>query len=187
MNLAESFYQFYQSDCTKASVIEKLQRDVQSTRDQLQIQASRNHGPNNISGFNRIQMAMDSISWILYSGSEHQEFNVALTWLAEFLKYLCGFTTQDEEDWLDEQCSSYYVDLIGRPRDSRDSKYLECSKSLERELRHNKKKFLFCERGSMNIADLFGEMGGLSPKQYGMSGAQFAAFCCAIPSRVFFR
>ena len=37
----------------------------------------------------------------------------------------------------------------------------------------------------MNIADLFGEMGGLSPKQYGMSGAQFAAFCCAIPSRDF--
>ena len=129
-------------------------------------------------------MAMDSISWILYSGSEHQEFNVALTWLAEFLKYLCGYTTQDEEDWLDEQCSSYYVDLIGRPRDPRDSKYLECSKSLGRELRHNK-KFLFCERGSMNIADLSGEMGGLSPKQYGMSGAQFAAFCCAIPSRDF--
>jgi len=42
VNLAESLYQLYQSDCTKASEIGKLQRDVQSTRDQLQIQTHRN-------------------------------------------------------------------------------------------------------------------------------------------------
>ena len=39
VNLAESLYQ---SDCSNASEIEKLQRDVQSTRDQFQIQIDRN-------------------------------------------------------------------------------------------------------------------------------------------------
>jgi hypothetical protein len=39
VNLAESLYQ---SDCSNASEIEKLQRDVQSTRDQFQIQINRN-------------------------------------------------------------------------------------------------------------------------------------------------
>ena len=84
-------------------------------------------GTNNMPGFDRHQMFMDVISWILYLGSEHREFDVAIKWLAEFLKYLCDFTTQDEEDWLDEQCSSYYIGLTGRRRDSR---YLACSKSL---------------------------------------------------------
>ena len=148
--------------------------------------ARTNHcilGPNNMSGFDRHQMAMDSISWILYWGSEHRGFDVALKWLAEFLKYLCGFTTQDEENWLDEQASSYHVDLTGRPR---DSKYLSCSKSLAQELRHNKKKLLFSERGSMNIANLFDEMGWHNPKQYGMFGAQFAAFLLCNPKKTFF-
>ena len=76
---------------------------------------------------------------------------------------------------MDEQCSNYYVDLTGRPRDSR---YIECSKFLARELRHNMRRYLFSERGSMNITDLFDEMGGLNPKRYGMSGAQFAACLC---------
>ena len=79
-------------------------------------------GPNNMSGFDRHQMFMDVISWILYWDSEHRELDVAIKWLAEFLKYLCDFTTQDEED------------LTGRRRDSR---YLACSKPLSQELRHN--------------------------------------------------
>ena len=39
MNLAESLYH---SDCSKTSEIERFQRDVQSTRDQLQVQINRN-------------------------------------------------------------------------------------------------------------------------------------------------
>ena len=39
VNLAESLFQ---SDCSTASEVEKLQRDVQSARDQLQIQINRN-------------------------------------------------------------------------------------------------------------------------------------------------
>ena len=90
--------------------------------------------------------------WILYWGSEHREFDVAIKRLAEFLKYLCGFTTQVEEDWFDGQCSRYYIDLTGRRSDSR---YIGCSKALSGVLRHNRRVYLFSERRSMNIADLF--------------------------------
>ena len=41
-------------------------------------------GPNNMSGFDQHQMAMDSVSWILYWGSAHKEFDVSLKWLADF-------------------------------------------------------------------------------------------------------
>ena len=156
-------------------------------RERLRKKRERNKhipmGPNNMSGFDRHQMFMDVISWILYWGSEHREFDVAIKWLAEFLKHLCGFTTQDEEDWLDEQCSSYYIDLAGRRRDSR---YLACSKSLSLGLRHNKRTYLFSERGSMNIADLLDQMDWQNPKQYNMSGAQFAAFLLCNPKQRFF-
>jgi hypothetical protein len=91
--------------------------------------------------------------------------------------------TQDEEDWLDEQARNFYGNLTGRPK---DSKFLGCSKSLAKELRHSKKTYLFSERGSMNIADLFDEMGWFSPKEYCMSGAQFAAFLLCNPKQRFF-
>jgi hypothetical protein len=106
-------------------------------------------GPNNMSDFDRQQMAMDVISGILYWGSEHREFDVAIKWLAEFMKYLCGFTTQDEEDWLENLCNSYYIDLPGK---GKASKYIKCSKSMSR---RNTRKYLFSERGSMNIPDFF--------------------------------
>ena len=33
---------------------------------------------------------------------------ILLEWIAEFLKYLCGFTTQDEEDWFDNgRCNDF--------------------------------------------------------------------------------
>jgi hypothetical protein len=43
-------------------------------------------GPNNLDPFDRHQMCMDVISWILYWGKEHREFDDSLKWLAEFLK-----------------------------------------------------------------------------------------------------
>ena len=136
-----------------------------------------------MSGFDPHQMAMDAASWILYWGSAHREFNVSLKWLAEFVKYLCGFTTQSEEDWLDEQANRYYLDFTGRPR---DSNFLACSTSLTKEFLHSKKRWFFSERGSMNIADLFDEMGDSGPKQYGMSGADFAACLLCNPKQRFF-
>ena len=131
-------------------------------------------GPNNMSGFDRIQMAMDAVSWILYWGSAHKEFDKSLKRLAEFVKYLCGWTTQAEENWLDQQ---------ERPK---DSSFLTCGKTLSRELRHSRQRWLFSERGSMNIADLFDEMGYNSPKEYGISGAEFAAFLLCNPKQRFF-
>ena len=35
--------------------------------------------------------------------------------------------------------------------------------------------YFFSEQGSMNIADLFGQMSWQNPKKYNMSGAQLAA------------
>ena len=140
-------------------------------------------GPNNMSSTDRHQMFMDVISWILYWGSEHREFDVAIKRLAEFLKYLCGFTTQVEEDWFDGQCSRYYIDLTGRRSDSR---YIGCSKALSGVLRHNRRVYLFSERRSMNIADLFDQMQGQKPKHHNMSGAQFAALLLCNPKQRFF-
>ena len=56
-------------------------------------------GPNSMTATDRHQMLMDVVSWILIWGTQHREFDDSLRWIAEFLKYLCGFTTQEEEDW----------------------------------------------------------------------------------------
>ena len=48
-------------------------------------------GPNNMSGFDRHQMCMDVISWILEGDSKKREYDEALHWLADFLKYPLGF------------------------------------------------------------------------------------------------
>ena len=139
-------------------------------------------GPNNMSGFDRHQMFMDVISWILYWGSEHREFDVAIHWLAEFLKYLCGFRSQ-EEDWFDGECSRFYADLTGPKR---HSNFLGCSKALSAVLRHNKKACLFSPSGSMNISDLFDQLEGNNPKRHGLSGAQCAALLLCNNKQRFF-
>ena len=137
------------------------------------------HEPNNMNPFDRHQMCMDVISWILYWGTEHEEVDVAIKWLAEFLKFLCGYTTQEEENWFDG-----HIDLTNKNKNY--SRYLKCSKALARELRHSSKKYLFDPRGGMNITDLFDLMEGDNPKHYGMSGAQFAAFLLCNPKQRFF-
>ena len=53
--------------------------------------------------------------WMLSPGSsigaQDMEFDDSLKWIAKFLKYLCGFTTQEEEDWFDGRCNALNVDL----------------------------------------------------------------------------
>ena len=83
-------------------------------------------GPNDMTATDRHEMFMDVISWILY-WVKGMESLMILRWIAEFLKYLCGFTTQDEEDWLDGRCNEFHVDMTGPPR---KSYYMQCSKSL---------------------------------------------------------
>jgi len=132
-------------------------------------------GPNNMTGFDRHQMCMDVISWILEGDSKKREYDEAIYWLAEFLKYLLGYATQEEEDWFDAECSRFYIDLTG-PRKSRN--FISCSKASSAILRHEKKAYLFSPSGSMNIADVFDQLEGNNPKRRGLSGAQFAALLC---------
>ena len=59
----------------------------------------------------RHEMFMDAIAWILHWGNSHGEFDESLKWTSSFLKYLCGFTTQAEENWFDERCNDFHVDM----------------------------------------------------------------------------
>ena len=129
------------------------------------------------------QMLMDVISWILIWGTQHGEFDDSLRWIAEFLKYLCGFTTQDEDDWFDELCNKFHIDMTGQ---ARNSYYLKCSKSLSNVLRHCRDKRLFAGNGSMNISVLFDQVQGHNPKQHNMSGADFAAMFLCNPKQRFY-
>ena len=140
-------------------------------------------GPNNMSGFDRHQMCMDVISWILEGDSKKREYDEALHWLADFLKYLSGFTTQEEEGWFDTECNRFYVDLTGNRR---NSNFLGCSKALSGVLRHCGNAYLFSPSGSMNISDVLDQLEGNNPKQYGLSGAQFAALLLCNNKQRFF-
>ena len=131
----------------------------------------------------RHHMLMDVVSWILIWGKRHGEFDDSLRWIAEFLKYLCGFTTQDEEDWFDGLCNNFLVDMTGQRW---NSYYLKCSKELSNVLGHCKQRSLFTQGGSMNISDLFDQMRWNSPKEYNMSGADFAAMLLCNPKQRFF-
>ena len=133
------------------------------------------HEPNNMNPFDRHQMCMDVISWILYWGTEHEEVDVAIKWLAEFLKFLCGYTTQEEENWFDG-----HIDLTNKNKNY--SRYLKCSKALARELRHSSKKYLFDPRGGMNITDLFDLMEGTIQNIMACLARSLQHFCCAIPN-----
>ena len=130
----------------------------------------------------RHQMLMDVVSWIFIWGKQHREFDDSLRWIARFLKYLCGFTTQDEEDWFDELCNKFHIDMTGQRR---NGYYLKCSKELSHVLRHCRDSTLFTEGGSISISDLFDQMQWHSPKQY-MSGADFAAMLLCNPKQRFF-
>ena len=71
-------------------------------------------GPNNMDSFDRHKMCMDVVSWILYWGTEHREFDDSLKWIAEFLKCLLAYTTQEEEDRFDDLCNKIHADTTGR-------------------------------------------------------------------------
>ena len=140
-------------------------------------------GPNNMSPFDKVQMLMDVISWILIFGKDNGEFTDSLHWIAEFLKYLCGYTDQDEEDWFDNLCNDLYVETTGRQ--SHYSHFVKCSKALSGVLRHCKQRSLFASDGSMNISDCFNQMEWNNPRQNHISGAQFAAMLLSNPKQRF--
>ena len=140
-------------------------------------------GPHNMRPTDRHEMFMDAIAWILHWGNSHGEFDESLKWTSSFLKYLCGFTTQAEENWFDERCNDFHVDMTSS---SRRSYYMSCSKKLSNVLRHCRDRTLFNASGAMNISLLFDQMQGDNPKEYHMSRADFAAMLLCNPKQRFF-
>ena len=61
-----------------------------------------------------------------------------------------------------------------------------CSKKLANVLRHCRDRTLFTAGGSMNISILFDQMQGDNPKEYHVSGADFAAMLLCNPKQRFF-
>ena len=140
-------------------------------------------GPHNMRATDKYEMFMDAIAWILHWGTSHGEFDESLKWTSSFLKYLCGFTTQAEEDWFDGRCNDFHVDMTSS---SRKNYYMSCSKKLPNVLRHCRDKTLFTTSGAMNISILFDQMQDMNPKEYHMSGADFAAMLLCNPKQRFF-
>ena len=140
-------------------------------------------GPHNMRSADRYEMFMDVIAWILHWGTRHGDFDASLKWISEFLKYLCGLTTQAEENWFDRRCNDFHIDMTGRPK---QSYYIRCSKRLSSVLRHCRDKTLFTSSGAMNISMLFDQMQGDNPKEYHMTGADFAAMLLCNPKQRFF-
>ena len=140
-------------------------------------------GPHNMRPTDRHEMFMDAIAWILHWGNSHGEFDESLKWTSSFLKYLCGFTTQAEEDWFDGRCNDFHVDMTSSQR---RSYYMSCSKKLSNVLRHCRDRTLFNASGAMNISLLFDQMQGDNPKEYHMTGADFAAMLLCNPKQRFF-
>ena len=126
---------------------------------------------------------MDAIAWILHWGTSHGEFDESLKWTSSFLKYLCGFTIQAEEDWFDDRCNAFNMDMTSS---SRKSYYMSCSKKFSNVLRHCRDKTLFTTSGAMNISILFDQMQEKNPKEYHMSGADFAAMLLCNTKQRFF-
>ena len=140
-------------------------------------------GPHNMRSTDRHEMLMDVIAWILHWGTRHGEFDDSLKWVSEFLKYLCGLTTQAEENWFDKRCKDFHIDMTGPQR---QSYYIRCSKKLSSVLRHCRDKTLFTSSGAMNISFLFDQMQEDNPKEYHMTGADFAAMLLCNPKQRFF-
>ena len=63
---------------------------------------------------------------------------------------------------------------------------MSCSKKLSNVLRHCRDRTLFNASGAMNISLLFDQMQGDNPKEYHMSGADFAAMLLCNPKQRFF-
>ena len=77
----------------------------------------------------------------------------------------------------------FHIDMTGPQR---QSYYIRCSKKLSSVLRHCRDKTLFTSSGAMNISLLFDQMQGDNPKEYHMSGADFAAMLLCNPKQRFF-
>ena len=85
----------------------------------------------------RHEMFMDAIAWILHWGTSHGEFDESLKWTSSFLKYLCGFTTQAEENGFDERCNDFHVDMTSSTEEKllyvMQQEAIQCVETLQRQ------------------------------------------------------
>ena len=129
-------------------------------------------GPRTMSAFDRLQMAMDSVSWCLYWEKRH-EFNSFLTWQADLIRYLVGWLTQEEENEFQTLCNAFYVDM--NSKNKHKSQNVRTSKALSGRLRHSNKRHLFSTSGTMNLGTAFSELESDSSLRTRMSPRDFAA------------
>ena len=95
------------------------------------------------------------LAWV-EDGQLAQEYDSHLKWKGQFLRYLIGWVTQDEENSFSTLCNNMFSDLTNKNQSQ--SYYLPVSKGLSGFLRHNKHKNLFSETGSVELSNVFAYM-----------------------------
>ena len=123
-------------------------------------------------------MLMDAVSSNLFWEKRH-EFDAFTRWQADFIRYMFGWLTQDEEKEFDKACNALYNDMTGRSKSR--SNYFWISKALSKFLRHSNLRYLFDADGTVNLGSTFSELGQQNPMQNNMSPRDFAAMliaCC---------
>ena len=130
-------------------------------------------GPRDMSMFTKKQILMDAVSWSL-SWEKRHEFDTFTRWQADFIRYMFGWLTQDEENVFDKTCKAVFHDMTGRSK--YQSNCFHTSKALSKFLRHSDlTTYLFVSDGTVNIGSTFNELGPQNPTQCHMSPRDFAA------------
>ena len=132
-------------------------------------------GPRDVSPFNKLQMAMDSVSWCLFWEGRH-EFDSFLGFQADHIRYLLGWLTQDEENAFKVKYDAVSVGMTDRKQ---KSQHYSVSKALSGFLRHSKKRHLFNSSGTVNLVNTFVELDRNNPIQLQMSAQDVAALLLA--------
>eukprot|EP00435_Cladocopium_sp_Y103_P025756 s3538_g6.t1 len=135
-------------------------------------QITKVFSPEGVSSTEVEEAFQDIIAWCMHWAEPRHEFTQMLHWQADFLRYLFGYVTQEEEQWFHTQAN-----YICGQQEARDQFYMVVSKTMVGKLRHNK-GVGFDQRGAMEISELFQKMSWASPfsNQYWMNGRMFAAF-----------
>ena len=136
--------------------------------------------PDDMRTITRDQILEDVLEW-LESGPMQDEYPNLLHWSGDFIRYLVGWVTQEEEDSFSYRCTEFQQDLTNRGY----SRYLQVSKSLSTVLRHCKMTSLFSSTGTMELSNLIAQM-NVMPRERNMDGRDFAAMLMANNKSRFF-
>eukprot|EP00435_Cladocopium_sp_Y103_P018879 s800_g4.t1 len=114
--------------------------------------------PTDVSSAEAEETFQDVIGWCMHWAAPRREFNEYVHWQADFIRYLLGYVTQEEERWLNQRAHH-----ITGQQDWRDKFFTPVSKTMIGVLRHGKGP-AFDSHGAMNIVELFQKLGVLSPR-----------------------